>query len=117
MKTIKSILSIQTEWVEKESFSPDADKIISGQPTQNVWNAYSSSDEKFSAGIWDAQAGEWKVHYTEDEFCIILEGESVITDKNGDQKTVKAGDRFVMPAGFQGTWQVASYCKKIYVVY
>jgi uncharacterized cupin superfamily protein len=29
--------------------------------------------------------------------------ESIQTDRNGQQKTVQAGDQFVMPAGFKGT--------------
>ena len=117
MKTLKDLLTVTTEGIAKESYLPDAAKVISGAPKQGVWNNYSSADAKFHTGIWDSQAGEWQVNYTEDEFCLILEGESVITDTQGQSKTVHSGDQFVIPAGFQGTWSVPTYCKKIYVIY
>jgi uncharacterized cupin superfamily protein len=117
MKTIQDIKTVATDGVAVESYLPDAAKIVSGEPKQNVWNSFSSPDNKFHTGIWDAQAGEWKIAYTEDEFCFILEGESEITDAQGASKTVQAGDQFVIPAGFSGTWRVPSYCKKIYVIY
>ncbi|MBZ2168970.1 MULTISPECIES: cupin domain-containing protein [Marinobacter] len=117
MSLISGIVDVATTGIDAENFLPDAGKILSGKPEQNVWNCFSSGDEKFHVGTWDSQAGEWTVSYSENEFCLILEGESVISDKDGHQKTVKAGDQFVMPAGFEGTWSVPSYCKKIYVVY
>lgn len=105
------------ENVEKESYLPSEDKLLSGQPQQNLWNNYSSSDDKFHCGVWDSKAGRWKVSYTEHEFCHILEGSSVIIDLDGNERTVEAGDQFVVPAGFEGEWQVDEYCKKVYVVY
>ncbi|MFO7528695.1 MAG: cupin domain-containing protein [Marinobacter sp.] len=117
MSQVKDIVDVTTTGISAETYLPDAEKILSGKPKQNVWNSFSSSDEKFHVGIWDAQAGEWAISYSEEEFCLILEGESVISDKDGHQKTVKAGDQFVIPAGFEGTWSVPSYCKKIYVIY
>lgn len=117
MKKITDILSVSTQGVEAESFLPDAEKIRSGDPKQTVWNLFSSADQKFHVGTWDSQAGSWSVSYTEEEFCLILEGESVIIDQDGHEKTVTAGDQFVVPAGFSGTWSVPEYCKKVYVVY
>jgi uncharacterized cupin superfamily protein len=117
MKLISDLKTISTDGIEADNYLPDAEKIITGQPEQNVWNAFSSSDQKFHVGTWDSKAGEWKVSYTEEEYCLILEGESVITDSKGNQKIVKAGDQFVVPAGFEGSWSVPEYCKKVYVIY
>lgn len=117
MKTTHDIVTLNSGDVEKESFLPAPEKIISGNPQQSVWNLYSSADAKFHCGVWDAQAGQWRINYTEDEYCMILEGESVITDEQGNARTVKAGDQFVIPSGFKGTWMVPVYCKKTYVVY
>ena len=30
---------------------------------------------------------------------------------------LRAGDRFVIPAGFRGTWEVLETCRKIYVTF
>ena len=42
---------------------------------------------------------------------------SVIRDAEGNGKTVRAGDRFVIPAGFSGTWEVLEDCRKVYVIF
>jgi|TARA_B110000503_G_scaffold143187_1_gene243105 uncharacterized cupin superfamily protein len=117
MISIENILSLLSTQIPPEVVMPGTEKILSGQPQQNIWNVYSSADGKMHTGIWDCQAGAWQVSYSEDEVCIILAGESILTDLNGAQKTVQAGDQFVIPAGFKGTWQVPSYCKKVYVIY
>jgi uncharacterized protein len=57
------------------------------------------------------------VNYTEMEYCEILKGVSVLRDEAGQQKTLSAGDRFVIPSGFKGTWEVVEPCQKIYVAY
>lgn len=117
MKTISDISTISENGIVPETYLPSAEKIVTGSPQQSLWNNYSSNDGKFHAGIWSSAAGEWQVSYSEDEYCHILEGESVITDANGESRTVKAGEHFMVPAGFHGTWKVPSYCKKIYVIY
>ena len=117
MKTINDVLTLSTDGVPSESYLPAAEKLISGEPKQTLWNNYSSGDNKFHTGIWDSQAGVWNVAYSEEEFCLILEGESVIHDDQGGSRRVKAGDQFVIPAGFKGRWEVPTYCKKIYVIY
>jgi len=114
---IESIVDLNTDNAEHESYLPDAEKIISGKPQQNIWNVFSSGDEKFHCGIWDSKDGSWQVSYSEEEFCLILEGESIIHDADGNTKTVRAGDQFIVPAGFGGRWEVPTYCKKVYVIY
>ncbi len=42
---------------------------------------------------------------------------SVLRDNDGNSKTLRTGDRFVIPAGFRGTWEVLEPCRKIYVVF
>ena len=46
-----------------------------------------------------------------------MQGVSVLRDDQGRAKTLRAGDRFVIPAGFKGTWEVLEACRKIYVVF
>ncbi|VVO42529.1 hypothetical protein PS704_06037 [Pseudomonas fluorescens] len=41
----------------------------------------------------------------------------MLRDNDGNSKTVRAGDRFVIPAGFRGTWEVLETCRKIYVAF
>ncbi|MBN3832626.1 DUF861 domain-containing protein [Burkholderia sp. Ac-20344] len=70
-----------------------------------------------------AERGNGKRQYrprlwnTEAEYCEILEGTSVIADPEGNTNTVRTGDRFVIPPGFRGTWEVVERTRKIFVAY
>ena len=57
------------------------------------------------------------VAYTEEEYCQMLEGVSIVTDAGGHAVTLKAGDSFVVPRGFTGTWEVVEPSRKTFVVY
>ena len=94
-----------------------SEKLLAGNPKQSLWNHYTDSSGKFSAGVWHSEIGKWKISYTEEEYCQILVGASIITDSVGRAVTVTVGDRFVIPKGFSGTWEVVAPTKKIYVIY
>lgn len=97
--------------------APPPERIVSGKPENRTWNLFSSPDGKFFSGIWESGPGAWRIHYTEHEFCHILEGVSVITPDGGAAMTVRAGDAFVIPAGFKGTWEVRERTCKHYAIY
>lgn len=100
-----------------ESYRPAPEKILKGDPAQSVRNHYGSPCGQFNAGIWEGAVGQWTVNYSEHEYCEILQGVSVLRDKEGNAKTLRAGDRFVIPAGFSGTWEVLETCRKVYVIF
>ncbi len=102
---------------EPQTWRPDAAKVTAGDPVQTAWNHYSDASGQFSSGIWQAEPGTWSIRYTEEEFCHILEGTSVITAEDGLAVTVQAGQSFVVPRGFVGTWQVMRRTRKLYVVW
>ncbi len=78
---------------------------------------YTDPSGQFMAGIWHSERGRWNILYTEEEYCRMLEGVSVITDHAGLPITVRAGDEFVIPAGFRGTWEVLEPTRKRFVIY
>ena len=100
-----------------EEYLPAAEKIISGNPRQRIWSQYADATGKFFAGVWECQPGCWRISYTEEEYCRILEGRSVITAADGAALEVGAGDEFVIPRGFAGTWEVLDRTRKFYVIY
>ncbi len=102
---------------EREEYLLPEEKLISGNPKQVVWNAYTDAAGRFFAGIWQSEVGKWRIRYTEEEYCHVLQGVSVITDEQGEAVTARAGDRFVIPSGFVGTWEVVEPTRKIYVIY
>jgi uncharacterized cupin superfamily protein len=103
--------------VSEQAYFLPAEKLLSGNPQQRVWNHYTDLSQKFSAGVWHSEIGKWKISYTEEEYCQILDGTSVITDGDGHAVTVSAGDSLVVPRGFVGTWEVVQPTRKIYVIY
>lgn len=102
---------------EPQGYRPPADRIVSGDPAQRAWNLYSSADGHFHAGIWECAAGKWRVIFTESEFCHLLAGVIVVTGEDGSERTYRAGDAFVSPAGFTGWWDVLEPARKYYAIY
>ncbi|UCX05629.1 cupin domain-containing protein [Shewanella glacialimarina] len=116
-KLINDIQSFSTSSAGIDKYHLADEKRLQGNPLQSVQNHYASPCSQFNVGIWQSEAGCWNVQYTEHEYCDILEGTSVITDANGAKLTVTVGDKFVIPAGFIGTWEVIGQCKKVYVIF
>ena len=114
---IDRILDLAASSAATDTYLPAPEKILAGHPQQSIRNDYSSPCGQFNVGIWTGEPGQWTVNYTEHEYCEILQGVSVIRDKEGNSRTVKTGDRFVIPAGFSGTWEVVESCRKVYVVF
>lgn len=100
-----------------ETGTPPPERLVSGNPASRTWNLYAAPDGKFFSGIWESTPGAWRIEYTEHEFCHILDGVSRITAEGGVPMTVKAGDAFVIPAGFRGVWEVVERTRKHYAIY
>jgi uncharacterized cupin superfamily protein len=114
---IEQIVDFGLSTPPAQRYSPAAEKVLKGHPEQAVYEHYNSPCGQFGAGVWEGEVGQWAVNYTEHEYCEIVQGVSVLRDLDGQAKTVRAGDRFVIPAGFRGTWEVLEACRKIYVVF
>ena len=117
MEKAEGLVFFDSHEPEFSEAATPAEKCIRGQPLQRTWHHFTSRDDKFFAGIWEAEPGCWRISYTENEFCRILAGESILRDANGNESTVRAGDNFVIPAGFEGEWEVVETTRKIYVIY
>ncbi|WP_062354883.1 cupin domain-containing protein [Pseudoxanthomonas mexicana] len=93
------------------------DRLVDGQPWQAVGNAYSTHDDRFHCGVWEGDVGRWRVHYTEHEFCHLLSGRVRLRGDDGSDVLLQAGQSFVVPAGFTGTWEVQEAARKLYAIY
>ena len=100
-----------------EAYYLPPEKLLAGNPKQEVWLQYTDASGRFFAGTWASEPGQWRIAYTEEEYCELLEGRSVITDSDGNALTVTAGDCFVIPRGFTGTWEVVETTRKKFVIY
>jgi uncharacterized cupin superfamily protein len=115
--TLPDIVCLGDEGAVLENYRPAADRILAGDPVQAVSNRFSSADGRFNCGIWSCQPGKWRVIFSESEFCQLLEGIVIVRGDDGQERTFRAGDAFVMPSGFTGTWEVVEAARKYYAVY
>jgi uncharacterized cupin superfamily protein len=100
-----------------ETSEPPADRLIAGAPELQVRNFFTDASQQFFAGRWSATRGKWRVRYTENELCVMTAGRVIIEGANGERHTFAAGDAFVIPAGFTGSWEVLEDCSKIYAIF
>lgn len=112
-----AIRRLAADAVEAEHYHLPAAKLIAGNPLQTVRMQYTDPSRRFFVGEWHSEVGKWAVAYTEEEYCRLLEGTSILTDAQGHAVTVTAGDAFVVPRGFVGTWEVVVPTRKTFVVY
>lgn len=108
---------------KKSTVSPvisvvDAERRISGAPEQSLQNIYVSELKELLSGIWSSDVGKWSVDYSQrHEFCYLVRGHIVLTDEDSEESTFKAGDAFVIPVGFKGSWEVVEPVTTHYVIY
>jgi uncharacterized cupin superfamily protein len=100
-----------------ENGAPAPEKVVAGNPQQQIWNAFSDPEGRFHTGRWASSKGTWRINYTERELCHLLTGIVRLTDQTGCQRTYRAGDTFMIDKGFSGTWEVIEACSKIYAIY
>lgn len=104
----------ETEPVKKPF---DEKNVFDGSPEQQVWNYFVGANEQFKSGMWDCTAGVFVGPMNNQiEFCHILEGEARIETTDGESRTVRAGDAFVMDNGLQPVWHIDKYVRKHYVI-
>jgi uncharacterized protein len=96
-------------------FMQNADKtpILAGEV-----DTFSSADNRLSVGLSKYKKVTLKLtNWPVDEVMLLLEGQVEITDSVGHSKIYKAGDLFIMPKGFNGTWRQLTDIKKMQVTY
>jgi uncharacterized protein len=111
------ILKLDSTGGASETYFLPTEKLIAGNPQQTLWMHYTDPTQQFFTGVWRSEPGKWKIAYTEEEYCLMLQGTSVITDSEGVATTVTAGESFVVPRGFVGTWEVVEATTKRFVIY
>ena len=97
----------------KEMVGP-GQKSFDGEYKQ--FKGYESKDKKFLVALWESGPGVLQTDsYPNDEYVLVLEGQLAITNKSGTKDEFKAGDSFVIPKGWAGTWDMKTKFKKQFV--
>ena len=108
------IARLSREGITPEVSRPDPVKVIAGDPEHTTWNIEERGG--LYAGLWHSSVGEWRISYSEWEYVHILEGVSVLTDTEGVETLLQAGDSYVIRPGYAGTWRVVEPTLKDYVI-
>ena len=103
--------------VSGETSKPAPDRLIAGDPQHSVSNYFSDATQQFHSGIWSSSAGTWRIRYSESEFCCLTRGRVALENLAGQRWEFGPGEGFVVPAGFEGTWQVIEECTKFYAIF
>lgn len=115
--SVPPIVAFASATPEVSVSRPPADRLLGGSPKHTARNYFSDATGQFFAGVWESTPGTWRVKYTENEFCHLTRGSVRIDDGHGNHWAFKAGDSFVIPAGFSGAWQVLEPTTKLYVIF
>lgn len=92
---------------------PTAD-LISGSPEGGEHLFLDNEATGTRAGLWHSTPyTERYDSYPINEFMYIIEGSVTLIDDSGEH-TFRAGDSFVLPKGFSGTWKQDEYMLKYF---
>jgi hypothetical protein len=113
------IIRIDESSGEAEALPLDDARLAPGSPApkQTARNLFTDATGRFFSGIWSSTRGAWRVAYTENELCVLTQGRVRITGKSGRIWTFGPGDCFVVPAGFEGLWEVLEDARKFYAIF
>ncbi|WP_233886860.1 cupin domain-containing protein [Paraburkholderia flagellata] len=117
MLNVAHIVDLMKDEGEVTQYRLPRGLLLAGNPVQTLKHRYISPCGQFSSGLWESTCGLWTVEYEESEYCEMLSGVCLVRDAQGGEKVLRTGDRFVIPHGFRGTWEVVEACQKIFVSY
>jgi uncharacterized cupin superfamily protein len=103
--------------IEAEATTPAADRLLAGNPRQAIANYYGDATQQFFSGRWSSTPGKWRIRYSESEFCCLIRGRVALENLEGDRWEFGPGAGFLVPAGFEGTWEVIEECTKFYAIF
>jgi uncharacterized cupin superfamily protein len=111
---MRLIFPVRRDDVEAVVERPDAAKVLAGDPVHTTWSL-EEKDNLFS-GMWQTTPGKWRVSYAEWEYVHIHAGHSILTDADGVETHLRAGDSYIIRPGFEGSWECVETTLKDYVI-
>jgi uncharacterized cupin superfamily protein len=91
----------------------EPDWITAGNPQARNRVLSTASDGSAWTMLWDCSAGSFRWHYKFDETIHFLEGNALITCRDGLTRRFGAGDMLFCPAGSVAHWHVEDHVKKL----
>ncbi|MCV6591858.1 MAG: cupin domain-containing protein [Silicimonas sp.] len=103
-------------WPETPDEKLETAELISGQPMGADHAYFTDAEKGIRSGIWRSTPyTEFYEDYPATEFMYILEGE-VTLESDVFSETYRAGEAFLVPKGFRGTWKQEAPMLKYYIM-
>ncbi len=100
-----------------DNFQPMSAFAMKGHsvPTGAGRELFAAAKGALRIGVWEGGPGILRLtNYPHDEYCLMVSGQVVVTDEAGHKSTFRAGDSFVVPKGFSGSWDMKTKMRKQY---
>lgn len=79
--------------------------------------AWSGSEGRVRVGLWEVECGSFRATRVDHhEIFFVLAGRATLEPDGGPAAEVAAGDLYVTPCGWSGTWTVTEPLRKLYVI-
>ncbi|WP_445150977.1 cupin domain-containing protein [Baekduia sp. Peel2402] len=89
--------------------------VLEGEPIARSTQLTASDCGAVTTYVWDCTAGRFHWYFGVDEVVHILDGEVHVTDDDGTQHVLRAGDVGHFPLGSHSIWHVPEYVRKFAV--
>ena len=89
-----------------------------GELTSREYELFTSEDENFSIGIWEAKRGEevMDTPYPYNEFMYVLFGQVVVKNSDGQTNIFNPGQGFITPKDWMGSMTITEDLTIIYAI-
>jgi uncharacterized cupin superfamily protein len=114
-----NVLSLNTEDLREmalESIPPWPDEMVLSGTNQH-WQKVLHEGE-FVVALYEAMPAVIDISepYPYDEYVRVLEGSVVLTSSQGERQSYEAGDAFLVPVGWTGTWEMPTRFRELIII-
>jgi uncharacterized cupin superfamily protein len=119
VKAEVNVLSLNTEDLREmalESIPPWPDEMVLSGTNQH-WQKVLHEGE-FVVALYEAMPAVIDISepYPYDEYVRVLEGSVVLTSSQGERQSYEAGDAFLVPVGWTGTWEMPARFRELIII-
>ena len=102
--------------MELESVPPFPTELVLEGKSEN-WDSVIHKGQ-FVVSVFEASPAVIDVSepFPYDEFVLVLEGEVILTNIDGESQTYNPGDTFVVPKGWMGTWAMPVKFREMVII-